>query len=53
VRRCQYISKDVSITRFLHQLFLSVFSKYLDFVGFQIGFYDQKLKSSFKNKSVN
>ncbi|MNK43132.1 hypothetical protein D3C87_618280 [compost metagenome] len=34
---CQYVSNDDVITRFLHRLISSMFSEYLNFVGFWIG----------------
>ena len=41
---CQYVSKDDVITRFLHRLIFSMFSEYLNFVGFWIGVSWSRLK---------
>ena len=39
-RHCQYISKDVVITRFLHQTISSLFSTFLDLFGLRHGAVD-------------
>lgn len=49
---CQYISKDIAITHFLHNDIFSILSIYLKFDGVLIGLSRDKWKNSPSNQSI-
>ena len=51
-RHCQYISKDVVITRFLHQTISSLFSTFLDLFGLRHGAVDAHLHKAHMDQII-